>query len=345
MRKTGRDSEVETIIAYNRAVEVANLMLGKLNGPMKSIFSKDYKNIPRRNLKAGKTDVTKKRKEIERFCRENFRNSTVQKMAAFYEILFEHGSEFRLSLLEFQEKVGEPRTGILKGAPLHSTICISSWGLQTEFPEMHLCRDLGIAFNEVLDMKTSIDEVEAEKLAWSDAKKEKRKAEIRAIQSKMKYNMRMCLICCFNLLEAYINGIAWEYRQLCDLQALSENKRKMIEGDQTSILDKLVKVPKIVTESDDFPLSTEKPPLSEFRDLVKPFRDSIVHASPYSASERYGGYDKLSKIYDLEFSTVDKAVKMTLEILQMVHQKVTGNTGSPQWLPSRDSNGKFALTE
>lgn len=343
MMKTGRDSEVEAIVAHDRAVEVANLMLGKLNGPMKSVFPNDYRNIPRRNLQAGNMDVKKKRKEIEKFCRENFVDVTVQKMSAFYEVLFEHGSQLRLPFLEFVEKVGEPRDGRLKGAPMHSTICISPWGLQTEFPEMHLCRDLSVAFNEILDMKAQIDEIEAERPSWNDAKK--KKTEIATIQSKMKYNMRMCLICCFNLLEAYINGIAWEYKQRNDLQSLSKKKRKMIEGDQTSILDKLVKVPKIVTESKDSPLSPEKPPLSEFRDLVKPFRDSIVHASPYTAPERYGGYDKLSKIYDLEFPTVDKAVKMTLEILQIVHQQVTGNTDSPQWLSSRDLNGRFAPTE
>ncbi len=343
MTRTGRYLEVEAIVTYERAVEVANLMMGRLDRPLKTVYPDDYKDIPRRNLRAGKSDVTKKRKDIEKFCRENFEDSTVQKMADFYEILFEHNSQFRLPLLEFQEKVGKPRDGRLKDAPLHSTICISPWGLQTEFPEMHLCRDLGVAYNEILDLKARRDEIEAERLSWSDAKK--KKAEIGAIQSKMKYNMRMCLICCFNLLEAYINGIAWEYKQRNDLQSLSEKKRKMIEGDQTSILDKLVKVPKIVTGSDDSPLSMEKPPLSEFRDLVKPFRDSIVHASPYSAPERYGGYDKLSKIYDLEFDTVEKAVMMTLKILQIVNQNVTGNSDPPQWLPSRDSNGRFALAD
>ncbi|HPA47687.1 MAG TPA: hypothetical protein PK395_18135 [bacterium] len=299
--------------------------------------------ICQEEIRAGKMDVKKKRTEIEKFCRDNFKKDSVKKMAEFYEILFEHDSQFRLPLLEFMDKIGEPLDGRLKGVPLHSTICISPWGLQTEFPEMHLFRDLGLAFNEVLDMKARIYEIERERISWSDAKK--KKAEIGTIQSKMKYSMRMCLICCFNLLEAYINGIAWEYKQQNDLQSLSENERKMIEGDQTSILNKLMKVPKIVTGTDDSPLSMDTPPLSDFRDLVKPFRDSIVHVSPYSAPERYGGYDKLSKIYDLEFSTVDKAVNRTLEILQIVHQKVTGNTGFPQWLPMRDSNGRFPLTD
>jgi len=179
-------------------------MMGKLNRPLKPVFPDNYEDRPRRNLKAGKTDVKRRRNEIEKFCRDNFRNSTVQKMADFYKILFEHNSQFRLPLLEFMEKVGEPRDDVLKGAPLHATICISPWGLQTEFPEMHLSRDLGVSFNEILDMHGQIEEINAQKPSWRDAKN--KKEEIATMQSKMKYNMRMCLICCFNLLEAYING-------------------------------------------------------------------------------------------------------------------------------------------
>lgn len=39
---TGRQTEVNRIVKHDRAVEVAKLLLGKLNGPMRRIFPDDY---------------------------------------------------------------------------------------------------------------------------------------------------------------------------------------------------------------------------------------------------------------------------------------------------------------
>ena len=341
--KTGRNREVDTIVAHDRAVEVANLMLGKLDGPMKCISADDYIKKPRRELKAGNADVRRQQAKIETFCRENFRCATVGKLADFYERVHRQGSQYSLPMQEFVKAVGEPCDGRLKGAPLHSTIRISPWGLQTEYPEMHLCRDLAISFNKTVELKAELDNIEGRGLRWSDAKKKKPK--IAGAQSKMKYSMRMSLICCFNLLEAYINGVAWRFRQVQDIQGLSEKRRKTIEGDQTSILDKLVKVPRIVSGREDSPLAVDRPPLSVFRDMIKPFRDSIVHASPFSAPERYGGYDKLSKIYDLEFGTVSEAVHVTIEIIGVIHRFLGDDGECPKWLPHWRADGQLILDE
>ncbi len=336
---TGRAREAKAIVAYERAVEVANLILGKLNRPMRRIVVDDYSELPRRNLKAGQRDVKTRRKEVDDFCRQNFVGASLKKLAAFYQVVYDHGSPFRLPLTDFVSRVGEPRDGRLKGAPLHSTVCISPWGLQTEFPEMHLGQDLAVAYNSALDLNRQIGNLEGQRLGWSETKK--RKSEIAALFSEKKYHMRTCLICCFNLLEAYINGLAWEYRQREDVTHLSNSQKKMLEGDQTSILKKLVEVPKIVAGTEKAPLSTGQPPLADLRDLVKPFRDSIVHASPYSAPEQFGGYDKLSKVYSLEFETVEAAVGLSLGIIGIIHRFAGGEGESPQWLPKREEDGRF----
>jgi len=334
-----RDKEVAEIVFYERAVEIANLMLGKLDRNIKRIFPEDYQDLPRKNLRAGKADIKGKWREVENFCRDNFEGASPKNIAALYEPLYSHRGKYRLPLIEFIRIVGKPLEGRLKGAPLHSTVCLSPWGLQTEFPEAHLVLDIAFAYNAILKLKADIDEVEARKLSWSDAKKEK--DEIAQKQSEMKYNMRMCLICCFNLIEAYINGIAWEYVKTKGTSSLSENQRKMIEGDQTSILEKLVKIPRIIAGRDSSPLNKEEPPLSEFRDIIKPYRDSIVHASPYSAPEKFGGYDKLSKIYELNPDIVKRAVDISLEIISKIHKFVGAEREFPQWIPTRNSNGLF----
>ena len=131
------------------------------------------------------------------------------------------------------------------------------------------------------------------------------------------------------------------YMKTTGVSGLSENQRKLLEGDQASILDKLVKIPKIVKGADSGPLSKEESPLSEFRDIIKPYRDSVVHASPYSAPERFGGYDKLSRIYDLEHDVVRKAVDLSFQVVGIIHRFLGGEKEYPEWVPTRNEEGYF----
>ena len=56
--KTGRDREVDAIVAHDRAVEVANLLMGKLNRPMRRIFPEDYRRLRRRFAKRAVCPIT-----------------------------------------------------------------------------------------------------------------------------------------------------------------------------------------------------------------------------------------------------------------------------------------------
>ena len=128
--KRGRDHEIEEIVTYERAVEVARLLLGKLDGQMKSIFPEDYKELPRRQLKSGKHSVRDdRRKEIERFCKNNFQSLRFEKLARLYEPLYKHGSYWRLPLTDLVNLLGVPRDGVLRGAPLHATVSLSPLGI------------------------------------------------------------------------------------------------------------------------------------------------------------------------------------------------------------------------
>ena len=153
----------------------------------------------------------------------------------------------------------------------------------------------------------------------------------------------MCVLSCFNLLEAYINGIAWDYTESHDISRISKNNRDVLTSGQASILDKLVKIPEIVTDQSPGPLSRDNDPLMTFKEIIKPFRDSIVHASPFSAPARFGGYDKLSKVYELDLQTVRSTVDLTVGIIGRIHQFVGGEGNLPQWVPVRGADGSFDL--
>ena len=69
-----------------------------------------------------------------------------------------------------------------------------------------------------------------------------------------------------------------------------------------------------------------------FLAIIKPFRDSLVHPSPFSAPEEVGGHDKLSKIYDLNQDIAIQAVEMLAEIIENIYELIYGSGKKPEWL-------------
>lgn len=341
--ESGREREAREIVRYLRAAEVGRLMLGELQGPMKWIFYDQYLDKPRKELQAQRKAIRiYLRGEVEKFCRSNFNSVKPEDLASLYEPLYAQGSSWRLPLTEFVQLLGQPRKGVLKGAPLHSTVCLSYlWGLQTEYPEMHLIRDVAYSFNRAVEAERGFREYN--QIPGSTAKA--KKGEIAKLERSGAYHRRMCVLSCFNLVEAYINSLAWSYVQMHDISNLSNKKQKVLTEGQTSILEKLVQIPQIVTGRSPGPLESDKEPLSVFRDTIKPFRDSIVHASPFAAPERFGGYEKLSKVYELNLETVRQTVGMTLDIIGRIYQFTGGNNPLPEWILSRRSDGTFEEAE
>ena len=241
-----------------------------------------------------------------------------------------------LPLKEFVSRVGQPRPGVLKGAPAHATIHLSLWGLQTEYPEMHLSRDLALAYNDALDAQREAQAYEG--TSWKRAKDGAIRGPLGATLRRAKYSMRACLLSCFNLTEAFINGIAWEFVQGAKRAVLSKTQQDLLEG-RASLIDRLVQVPAIVRGQTPGPLARDRDPLLTFRELVKPVRDSIVHASPFSAPERFGGYDKLARVYELELPTVTTSVDLTLRVIGTIHQFLNAGRQPPEWLPVRQDDG------
>lgn len=89
------------------------------------------------------------------------------------------------------------------------------------------------------------------------------------------------------------------------------------------------------------PLALDQDPLKTLKGMVKPFRDSIVHASPFSAQARFGGYDKLSKIYQLTLETVSMTVELAVDAIGRIHGFLNGEGDLPRWMPPRGDDGRF----
>lgn len=342
---SGREREAAEIVRYKRAAAVGQLLLGELDGPMEPIFVEQYLDRPRRDLKAERAAIRDSlRGEIVKFCRNNFEDIEPEDLAKLYEPLFERGSVWYLPLTDFLRDFGRFKAGVLKGAPLHATVHISPWGLQTDFPEHHLMRDLAISFNEVV-------EIEEHRLityrakTWRERKMRQTRGEIADLIRRSEVNQRTCVLSCFNLIEAYINGLAWDYVHTHDISGLSKkNQNVLTESERpVNIIDKLVKRPRLIAEKDSGPLHQTRDPLKSFIEVIKPYRDSIVHASPFAALEQFGGYDKLSKIYELNISTVRRAVDITIAIIGEIHGFIGGEGDLPVWVLPRAKDGTFII--
>lgn len=142
----------------------------------------------------------------------------------------------------------------------------------------------------------------------------------------------MTVLSCFNLVEAYLNGLAWDCLNEKNHQPLSGKKEKRLRDTyNTSLRDKLIHYPE-----DIFGLSVFKngeDPANAFLEIVKPFRDSLVHPSPFSAPEKFGGYDKLMCLYRIDLDTAILASHLASAIVCQIHQKVVNATEDhPDWL-------------
>jgi len=344
--KSGRQREAAEIVHYKKAAAVGRLLLGELDGPMEAIATEQYLMKARKELLSERQAARASlRGEIEKFCRNNFDDVEPEDLVKLYDLLNEHHSEWFLPLTDFEQRFGRFKAGVLRGAPQHATIRISPWGLQTEFPEQHLVKDVALAFNEAI-------EIEEHRLtpyktkSWRERKRQQTRSEIAELIRRRDASLRTCVLSCFNLIEAFINGVAWDYAHTRDLSGLSKDNRNVLtESDRpVSIVTKLVRVPALVKGKESGPLHQTREPLKSFVEIVKPYRDAIVHASPFAAPEKFGGYNKLSKLYELNLPTVQNAVDVTTAVVREIHQFVHGGGELPLWFLRRGADGKFVLT-
>jgi hypothetical protein len=83
--KTGRDREIDEIVAHDRAVEVANLLMGKLNRPMRRIGPEAYHSKPRRQLRSGVTSLREgKTEQLSEWCEKYFGTENYHRLAGLY---------------------------------------------------------------------------------------------------------------------------------------------------------------------------------------------------------------------------------------------------------------------
>jgi len=335
---SGRQREAKLIRRAYRAAAVGQLMLGELNTWHEFLEADviDLESLPRRLLKAELSRVRERlSQEIRNFCSKNFRGMDERKLSLLYEDIKAYRG-FELPLPEFEEKFAPVRREILKGNPAHLTVCISLWGLQFRFPEDELVKDLALALH--LASEAQDEMMQYSRKTHSELKASK--AEIASLGRKTAFAARSAVLCCFNLMEAYLNGLAWDYVQTHDISRLSNRKRKLLEDTiSVSIRDKLEKYPRILAGEELWQEPDQE--LEGFIDTLKPFRDSLVHPSPFSAPDKFGGYDKLRLFYRIDYDTALLTADLLVKLVQRIHVHVYCDTpAAPEWITELESEIK-----
>lgn len=156
--------------------------------------------------------------------------------------------------------------------------------------------------------------------------------KIKILLREQGFAVRSLVIGCFNLMEAYLNGLAWDFVQVHGTDGLSNRRRGLLDDSASvSIRDKLLKYPEAITGR-----RLWQPPdsyLNDFLDTVKPFRDSLVHPSPFSAPGKFGGHDKLRLFYRIDHDTAIMTVRLLVNLIAKIHAHVfQGHRNSPRWL-------------
>jgi len=325
----GREREAILIHRANRAAAVGRLMLREINSWHEFLEADviDLVNLPRRNLKAALSDVRGRLSlEIKKFCERNFQGMNEEKLSALYEEVKAYRG-LELPLKEFEQRFATVRRDKLKGNPTHLTIIISLWGLQFKFPE-ELAKDLMTALQIVVATQKELEQHKTK----THTQLEVQRLDVKSLIGKKMFAARSAVLCCFNLMEAYLNGLAWDYVQTHSTTGLSNINRKLLEDTASaSMRDKLKKYPQILTSRELWKDPDQE--FDNFMGVLKPFRDSLVHPSPFSAPEKFGGYDKLRLFYRIEHDTAISTTELLVRIIKRVHQHIHPNMQTlPEWI-------------
>jgi hypothetical protein len=254
-------------------------------------------------------------------------------------LLYEEIKAYRgleLPLPEFEERFASIRREVLKGNPAHLTIVISLWGLKFKFPEDELARDLTAALALALEVHNKANEYRTK----SHIQLKTKRAEIGSLTREETFAVRSAVLFSFNLLEAYLNGLAWDYVQTHGTASLSNRRKKLLEDTSTiSLQDKLRKYPRALTETELWEEPDED--FDGFISILKPYRDSLVHPSPFSAPERFGGYDKLRLFYRVDYDTAVVTADLLIRIIRRIHKHVYQDASAlPEWISQLESKVK-----
>ena len=307
------------------AAAAGRLMLGEFDNWFDFINAGKSSEGPRRLRRAqARLDRHILAPEIDLFCKRNFVDMSIRKLAHIYRNISPDNEGIRIPLKLFEQKFAKFKPRALNGSPRHSTVEISLWGLQFEFPEAHFANDIREALKILDDANTKL--IKYNNFDHPSALLCKNK--ISELISRQKLIKRSLMILSFSLIECYLNGLAWDYLDNSSGKfPLSKRSQTILEDKNVRFRDKLLKYQEIVFG--EIFVDDKDQEIIFILDVMKRYRDSIMHPSPFSHPSDFGGLSKLERIYNLSDDDTRKSAHTAFSIVRRFENRRHGSV--PPW--------------
>jgi hypothetical protein len=198
--------------------------------------------------------------------------------------------------------------------------------------EAALYEDMCFAYNHAVDAAKSSS-------SGSSANVEKKSRD---------FYVRTAVLSAFYFVEAYLNGIAFDFTLRCRSDLPQEVQDELYEYDSKnkrekwlSLRRKMLQYPKIILDLRDPPLVETN--CEEMRTLLaeaKTFRDSIVHQSPRPDFESEE-FTKLWAFGKLRLADASRIVDAAVTYVNRVNAMLGDQGADLTWLYKRDETGRF----
>jgi hypothetical protein len=160
--------------------------------------------------------------------------------------------------------------------------------------------------------------------------------------------MRATLIAAFNLLESYLNGIAFDYYLENKSKLSEENIEKLTEKKKDgksrylSLRDKIINYPRIILSA-VHPIFDETNCIEAKRiiQIAKEYRDSIVHPSPYCMAVE-DTPNKIDKFYGLTGEDTLQFICDVISIIKKIDKTIHPDHSRLSWIFDLGEDGLFS---
>jgi hypothetical protein len=160
---------------------------------------------------------------------------------------------------------------------------------------------------------------------------------------------RSTIVTACYVIEAYLNGIAFDYywansSQLSDKKKILLTEWDHVEGRSRhiSLREKALQYPRIIMGANHPPLQESNcPELAFVLERAKLMRDSIVHATPKLDFNTFEA-EKEREIYAIELKDVELTINNCIVLIEKFEMAIRNNTDRLWWLHHPESNGYFS---
>lgn len=170
-------------------------------------------------------------------------------------------------------------------------------------------------------------------------------------KSKVKahaFYRRSAVLASFYFVEAYLNGIAFDFAlrhgkelSLDELDILREWDSKRGKEKWVKFREKLLQYPKIILQVQHPPLTeTNCPELQLIVTEAKEARDSLVHWSPKSGDST-GYASKTSWVLDIKDEKMTRIVDAAVRLVKRLNSEIGQHGYKLHWLHERENSGLF----